>query len=1275
MVIGDLITAGTLLKGGYEKAHRKLDDITDISSLDAFEQRFVSILEQYLNNVFRSQSDDLVQILIANREDIFSSLSEAKIGDRDEGVELLLNSITEILERELDAEIERSELRQAVETAYKEAIDDFVEKASDEDLQKLRTELAVDIQDELEALKKSLDSRPELYSEVVFERINPEQNSTWKQNLQQVLQLEGTEFPFAKPPGFDTLTDKSKTKILVVGLKGGGKTRTLFECACRCVEAHNVDTIVVVTDPVDESTDLLEIANSVHDENVLLLWDDLQQSRPEEDIRKSLMQLDSEFEDLDGELIVRAAVRQREITDVLPENRGLDLLEESVDPSDTYAIWQQFEKVELQLEAAEVESFIRESLEDQELAASEEVIEAFVEKVLEADPTPFYIHSVCDNTDYRLERNDIQTLPNDAVATWESAFKNLPEQQKQVLQTLRILDEIEAKPGRKLAKRLFASIFPCDSVEFKSLLKQVSERGWVDTQSYSESGIPSDEIIAVHDVRLEAIEVDFDRLHPDITEFLLSDDRILRGDRGAILNVSYAKKVYAEELGLDPTEDADRHFERAIDQNRETARIHVTYARYLTDQDQYEAADEQWQRALDLDENNRRLYAAWLRKRGRVEDAKREYEKGLDPEPNRITRLRYSYGNYLEEIEEIERAIEVFETGIEHVPESSLFAFRSSFFRLLKRNGHTEKAINVLKDGLGHDTGDRWFRLRLTDLLEKEGRTDEAIAVLEDGLELDPEKSKLRRRLAELVAKQDEPEKAIEIYERGLDRELAAVLHREALSGLLAQQNEINRAIEVCQNGLEHEPEYRPFRHRLIELLEDRDQTEAVIEAYQGGIDVCPRDSLLRRSFAEVLEESRYTDRARSVYEAGLKRRPGDAPLRAQYARFLAREGEIENAATEYEIAVSHGWTPIESDATLGLTDKTESKQPETSESANSPILIEDWTDLEAIRDGLSDQYLLITDLTPESAGYNEVVGDPESGWQPIGHDDQPFSGKFDGGGHVITELRIDCPDEQNVGLFGVINDADITNLTLNKPEVIGGGPNVGSVVGKSKEGHLTDLKIFNGSVTALNSVTGKNIGGVAGRIDNGEISQAIVDARIKSARSNVGGVAGRNTDGTVEYCWANVTIAARGSNHGGIAGYNSTKDSIVSDCASHVLFYILGPNPAGVVGLNNGRVHRCYAVGEAFTTEFEPGGVVAVHRPTSEIEHAYWEQTIAPDAAKRASRRGGGTITNVGRLQGEALYGEKAKTTLRGFDFEETWETITEPHGNPRLDWFMNHE
>lgn len=1273
MVVGDLITVGTLVKSGYKKAQRKLDDVTDIPSLGAFEQRFVSILEQYINTVFKDESADLVRILNANREDIFSGLSETNIGDRDEGVELLLDSITEVLERELDAEVERGELRQAVETAYKEAIDDFVEHASDEDLKQLRTELAVDIQDELESIKRSLESRPELYSEVVFERIYPERNSTWKQRLERALELEGVDFPFAQPPGFDDLTDTAEEKILLVGLKGGGKTRTLFESASRFVEAHDVDTIVVVTDPVDESTDLLQIANAVGDGNVLLLWDDIQQSRPEVDIRKSLMQLDSAFEELSGSLFIRAAVRQREITDVLPEDRGLDLLGEPVDPSDTYAIWQQFEAVKLQLEATQIESFIRRSLEYQQLAASEDVIEAFVEKVLTADPTPFYIRSICDNTDHRLERKDIETLPNDAVATWESAFNNLPARQTHVLKTLRILDEIKAKPGRELAKRLFSAVFPHETVEFKPLLERLSERGWVHTQSCGDSGIPSKDSIAVHDVRLEATGIDFDHLHPDISEFLLGDDRILRGDRGAILNMSYAKKVHAEQLGIFPNEDAERHFERATEQNSETDRIHVAYARYLTDRSQYEAADEQWQLAVDLDENNRRLYAAWLRKRGRVEDAKSEYETGLESEPTRITRLRYSYANYLEEIEEIERAIEVFEAGITHVPESSLFAFRSSFVRLLRRNGYTEKAIAVLRDGLGHETGDRWFRLRLTDLLEREGKIDEAISVLEQGLKQEPGNGKLRRRLAELVAQQDEPKKAIDIYERALKRDPTAVLHREALAALLEERNKIDQSIAVCKEGLTHEPEYRPFRHRLIELLADRDRTEELIEAYEDGIDRCPRDSLLRRSFTAVLEECGHTERARTVYEAGLDVRPGDAPLRAQYAHFLAREAEMENAVAEYDTAISHGWTPSESDEPLGLPDQVSSTRSHAGGSADSTILIEDWTDLAAIRDGLSEEYLLVTDLTPESPGYDEVVEGPEAGWEPVGHTDQPFVGTFDGGGHVITGLRVDRTDEQNVGLFSKIEGAEVTHLTLNHPEVVGGGPNVGAVVGTAVEGRLTELKVFNGNITATDPVAAKNVGGVVGTIENGEMSRASVDARIHSARSNVGGIAGRNTDGVLEYCWSNVVIGARRSNHGGIAGYNSTKDSEISDCASHVLFYTLGPNPAGITGLNNGHIRRCYAAGEAFTAEFAAGGVVAVHRPTSEIEHAFWERTIAPDAVKRASRRGGGTSKNVERFEGADIKGDGAATNLRGLGFEHTWKPIEDPDGFPKLTWLTD--
>jgi predicted ribosomally synthesized peptide with SipW-like signal peptide len=51
--------------------------------------------------------------------------------------------------------------------------------------------------------------------------------------------------------------------------------------------------------------------------------------------------------------------------------------------------------------------------------------------------------------------------------------------------------------------------------------------------------------------------------------------------------------------------------------------------------------------------------------------------------------------------------------------------------------------------------------------------------------------------------------------------------------------------------------------------------------------------------------------------------------------------------------------------------------------------------------------------------------------WTPIGTEDHPFKGKFDGNGHTISGVSIKSLTEGIAGFFGVIDGAEITGLTL----------------------------------------------------------------------------------------------------------------------------------------------------------------------------------------------------------------------------------------------------
>lgn len=64
---------------------------------------------------------------------------------------------------------------------------------------------------------------------------------------------------------------------------------------------------------------------------------------------------------------------------------------------------------------------------------------------------------------------------------------------------------------------------------------------------------------------------------------------------------------------------------------------------------------------------------------------------------------------------------------------------------------------------------------------------------------------------------------------------------------------------------------------------------------------------------------------------------------------------------------------------------------------------------------------------------------DRKFGWLPIGSiPENPFRGIYDGNGYKITGLWIHRPNSPGIGLFGFIDQAKISNLTVQNPDIEG---------------------------------------------------------------------------------------------------------------------------------------------------------------------------------------------------------------------------------------------
>ncbi|GHU95467.1 hypothetical protein FACS1894156_5120 [Bacteroidia bacterium] len=181
-------------------------------------------------------------------------------------------------------------------------------------------------------------------------------------------------------------------------------------------------------------------------------------------------------------------------------------------------------------------------------------------------------------------------------------------------------------------------------------------------------------------------------------------------------------------------------------------------------------------------------------------------------------------------------------------------------------------------------------------------------------------------------------------------------------------------------------------------------------------------------------------------------------------------------------------------------------------------------------------------------------------GFAPIGSSSTPFGGVYNGGGYTISNLYIDRPGQDNVGLFGYADSAKIDSLGL-KDAYISGQNNVGGLVGNAVSSEIGTCYV-SGEVSGLD-----NVGGLAGISQNTTVFNSYSAASI-AGRNNVGGIVGHNDGATVSNAYS--TGAVQGKNNvGGAIGYNSNNGKLEYIYAAGKVSGASGIG--GLVGTNNG--------------------------------------------------------------------------------------------------------
>ncbi len=241
------------------------------------------------------------------------------------------------------------------------------------------------------------------------------------------------------------------------------------------------------------------------------------------------------------------------------------------------------------------------------------------------------------------------------------------------------------------------------------------------------------------------------------------------------------------------------------------------------------------------------------------------------------------------------------------------------------------------------------------------------------------------------------------------------------------------------------------------------------------------------------------------------------------------------------------------------------------------------------------------------------------AGWQPIGDLGNPFNTRFNSTDTlVISNLFINRPDEDYVGLFGVTN-GQISGVDLRNVN-IGGRFVVGGIAGMSLASSLISDSSVDGTVSGNDAWIGGLVGTHYGAIVNSHARGEVI------GDTSVGGLAGYAL-GPITNSYAHSTIRSQAYS-GGLVGYHQGQWGITNSYASgsvESVFYV-----GGLVGYNDGGIiANAYALGDVVggtnvggLVGYNDGGEISATYALGNITGAYHVDGLAGD-------RNGGSITD----------------------------------------------
>lgn len=238
-------------------------------------------------------------------------------------------------------------------------------------------------------------------------------------------------------------------------------------------------------------------------------------------------------------------------------------------------------------------------------------------------------------------------------------------------------------------------------------------------------------------------------------------------------------------------------------------------------------------------------------------------------------------------------------------------------------------------------------------------------------------------------------------------------------------------------------------------------------------------------------------------------------------------------------------------------------------------------------------------------------------GWDPIGDYDpwdvtKSFRGNYDGGGYEINNLYINRPDENDLGLFGSIDNSIIRNICMHNFNIFSEQATIGGIVGISYDSTVLNC-IIDGNIQGYSQ-----LGLLIGFFEGNSIINCHTIGKITTVGSSVGGLVGYCFLDSLLNCSSNVDISNGDSFVGGLIGLSyglKTARNCFSQCNISAKGSWIGGffGAAGIIIDTPASIDNCYAKGyissdSTSTSDRERIGGFAGQLSGNEFDSLYME-------------------------------------------------------------------